>query len=183
MCMACKQGLRESMDTSRAYYQRLKEYDSFRALWVSLVKRSSDNMALDGWSNEEKTYFCVSLLEGEVYNGGFDQYFHNSSGDYYFLALDGLVEIEAMQSAHILREAASVLFGSGGPPDNQAERWQINNSTTRRLADLVARHHRSAKLEILDKRFCDNPDQIVDRLAAYAEEKGLVSPFMRDPSQ
>jgi hypothetical protein len=181
VCMACKQGIRESMEASRAYYQKLKEYDPFRALWVSLVERSADNRALDGWSDEEKTYFCVCLLEGEVCNGGFDQYFSNSSGDYYSLALDGLVKIEATQSIQILREAARVLFGSSGPPADRSERWRITNSRVRRLADLVTRHHRSAELERLDKRFWGDPDQIADRLTAYAEEKGLVAPFIRDP--
>ena len=132
-------------------------------------------------SEEEKTYFCVCLVEGAVYNGGFDQFFHNGAGDYYSLALDGLVQIEATQSVQILKEAADVLFGSSRPPDNQSERWQITNSKVRRLADLVTRHHRSAKLERLDKRFWDDPDQIADRLTAYAEKKGLVAPFIRNP--
>jgi len=41
--MACKQGIRASMEASRAFYHRQKEYDPYRELWVSLVNRSSQD--------------------------------------------------------------------------------------------------------------------------------------------
>lgn len=182
VCMACKQGIRESMDASRVFYQKLKEYDPFRALWVSLVKRSSDNRNLDGWSTEEKLYFAAGLMEGDVYNGGFDQYFSNSSGDYYNLALNGLEKMEAVHSARLLRDAARTLFGTTSPPNCQSERWRITNSKIRRLTELVTRHHRSAELERLDKRFYADPDQLGDRLTRYAKETGLVAPFLNGPN-
>jgi DNA-directed RNA polymerase subunit M/transcription elongation factor TFIIS len=177
VCMACKQGIRESMEASRAYYQKLKEYDPFRELWVSMVKRSSANRKLDGWSTEEKVYFSVCLMEGDVFNGGFEQYFTNSSGDYYSLALDGLERMKAVQSARLLADAASFLVGNDCPPDSQSERWRVTNSKVRRLSELVTRHHRSTRLERLDKRFYEDPDQLADRLAEYAEDNGLVPRF------
>lgn len=183
MCMACKQGIREGMEASRAYYQKLKEYDPFRELWVSLVKRSTDNRELAGWSIEEKIYFSVCLMEGEVYNGGFDQYFTNSSGDYYAFALDGLEKMEAANSARILKEAARTMFGTDCPPDSQSERWRIMNSNVRRLAELVTRHHRSAQLDRLSKDFYGDPDHLADRLTAFAEEHGLVAPFLKNPNE
>lgn len=182
ICMACKQGIRESIEASRAYYQKMKEYDPFRELWVSLVKRSSDNPKLDAWSTEEKMYFSVCLMEGEIYNGGFDQYFTNSSGDYYRLALDGLEQMEATYSARLLKEAARAMFGTDYPPDSQSERWRVTNSKVRRLTELVTRHHRSAQLERLDKRFYEDPDKLLDRLTVYAEVNGLVAPFLRSPN-
>jgi hypothetical protein len=82
ICMACKQGIRKSMDASRDYYESLKSYDPFRELWKSLVERSSLDRSLVNFSVKEQRYFAVSLLDGEVYNGGFDQFFSNSSGNY-----------------------------------------------------------------------------------------------------
>jgi hypothetical protein len=183
ICMACKQGIRESMEASRAYYQKLKEYDPFRELWVSLVKRSADNQELDGWSIQEKVYFSVCLMEGDVYNGGFDQYFYNSSGNYYRLALSGLEEMGAENSARLLKEAARTMFDTDYPPDSRSERWRITNSKVRRLTELVTRHHRSARLERLDKQFYEDPDRLADRLNAFAEGHGLVAPFMQNPNE
>jgi len=180
--MACKQGIRENLEASRAYYQKLKEYDPFRELWISLVKRSSGNRKLEGWSAEEKAYFAVCLLEGEVYNGGFDQYFSNSSGDHYNLALHGLEAMGATHSADLLKEAARTLFGTNCPPDDQSERWRITRSKARGLADVLTRHRRSTQLERLDKLFYEDPDQLAGRLTAYAEGTGLVAPFLDDPN-
>lgn len=180
--MACKQGIRKSMEASRAYYQSLKEYNPFRELWVSLAKRSSIDRSLADWSAEEKVYFSACLLEGEVYNGGFDQYFSNSSGDYYRLAVKGLEELRAVHSLKLLREAAETLFGKEGPPDSQTDRWRIMNSKARRLSEAVTRNRQASKLDRLDKQFSEDPDRLGNLLKAYAEEHGLISLFGNDPN-
>ena len=49
-------------------------YDPFRDLWHSLVNR--DYKSAEGYSGlnpDERTYFSVGLLDGEVYNGGMHQ--------------------------------------------------------------------------------------------------------------
>lgn len=179
--MACKQGIRKSLDASRAYYESLKEYDPFRELWNSLVERSSNDPSLGQLSREEQRYFAVTLLEAEVYNGGFDQFFWNSAGDHYHLAVAGLEELGAVASLAILKEAADTVFGSSGPPVDRAERWRVMDSKVRRLSEILTRHRQSSRLERLDKQFYDDPDRLADRLTAYAEEKGVVTPFLKDP--
>lgn len=179
--MACKQGIRESMNASRAYYESLKKYDPFRELWKSLVERSSNDRSLGQLSSEEQRYFAVSLLEGEVYNGGFDQFFSNSAGDYYRLAVAGLEDLEALSALAIVREAADTVFGRSGPPVDRTERWRIMDSKTRRLSEVLTRYRQQSRLESLDRQFWDDPDCLNDRLKAYAEERGLVGPFLRDP--
>lgn len=42
ICMACKQGIRESIEQSKKNYRRLKEYDPYRELWLYLVKKNSE---------------------------------------------------------------------------------------------------------------------------------------------
>lgn len=182
LCMACKQGIRKDMEASRAYYQALKEYDPFRELWVSLVKRSSEDPTLTNWSDEERTYFSVCLLEGEVYNGGFDQFFSNTSGDYYCLALRGLEDLGASSLLETVKDAAETLFGKSGPPDSQQDRWKIMNSATRRLTEVVTRHRRSSQLDRLDKRFSSDAERLGNLLTAYAEKHGLIQPFLNDPN-
>ncbi|WP_163324627.1 DMP19 family protein, partial [Enterobacter hormaechei] len=63
-----------------------------------------------------------SVLSGEVHNGGFDQYFGNSSGDQYQAARAGLRELEAEDALALLERAAALLFGDGPVPVSQAER-------------------------------------------------------------
>jgi hypothetical protein len=179
--MACKQGIRKSMEASRAYYESLKQYDPLRELWRSLVKKSSNDPGLSQFSIAEQRYFAVSLLEGEVYNGGFDQFFWNSSGDYYTLAVAGLEEIGASSSLVIVKKAAETVFGTSGPPADQARRCAIMGSKVRRLSEVSTRFRQASRLERLDKEFCEDPDGLGKRLDAYAEDKGLVAPFLKDP--
>lgn len=170
------------MDASRACYESLKKYDPFRELWKSLVEKSSNDPTLAEFSSEERRYFAVSLLDGEVCNGGFHQFFSNSSGDYYHLAVAGLAEIGASSSLAIVRKAAETVFGSSRPPVDRAERSQIMDSRIRSLSEALTRFGQESELERLDRQFSEDPDRLTDRLRAYAEEKGLVAPFLRDPA-
>ncbi|RXF73760.1 DUF4375 domain-containing protein [Hansschlegelia zhihuaiae] len=170
--MACKRGIRKSLEASRAYYDSLKAYDPARELWTFLVKRSSDDRGLASLSKEERVYFAINLLEKEVYNGGFDQYFFNSSSDYNWIAVEGLREIRALQSLKLVREAANTLFGRDGPPADQADRWRIMSS---KAPHLSQQHRRESHLDRLDKEFYKDPDQLGERLTAYAKQHGLVS--------
>jgi len=169
------------MEASRAYYESLKEYDPFRELWKSLVERSSQDRSLGQLSSEEQRYFAVGLLEGEVYNGGFDQFFWNSSGDYYQLAVAGLEDVGAVSALALVKEAADTVFGRSGPPADRTERWRIMDSKTRRLSEVLTRNRQRSRLESLDKQFWEDPDRLADRLTAYAEERGLIAPFLKDP--
>ena len=178
-CMASKQGIRRSIEASREFYKRQKEYDPVRELWVSLVNRCSADASLADWTHMEKAYFAVCLLEGEIYNGGFDQYFSNTSADYYELAIGGLDELGAVNSQWIVKDAARTLFGDRPPPKTQVARWKVMNSRARRLSEFLTSRRRSAHLERLDKMFWEDPDGLVDRLDRYAKEHGLVEPFRR----
>ncbi len=85
--MPCKTGTRKSIEAAkvRITEQREREIsDPFRILWRELVRRVHQNeLGFDGLSEPEKLYFSVGLLDGELYNGGFYQYFFNHSGSYY----------------------------------------------------------------------------------------------------
>lgn len=179
VCMACKQGIRKNITASRAFYQKMKAYDPFRELWVSLVHRSSDDPTLKRWLVQERAYYCVSLLEGEVYNGGFDQYFSNSSGDLYSCAINGLEELGATNSLRLTREAAQAFFEDGGPPNSQADRWHIMKQNVWSITDGVAGREKASYLDKLDKQFSGDPDKLGDLLVAYAKKHGLVDPFER----
>lgn len=179
ICMACKQGIRQNMERSRAYYQSLKEYDPVRELWHSLVHRSSKNPSLSDFSQEERKYFCVCLLEGEVYNGGFDQYFYNTSGNYYKEAVLGLIDLCAENSLSIVQRAAHVIFGASGPPEDRTQRWKTAKRQERFISWQPWRPKLSTLLSELDKEFWADPDHLSDLLDDYAESRGLVAPFKK----
>src|SRR6185369_14940424 len=93
VCMPCKDGRREAIDARKREIRREREWelaDPFRRLWLDLVRATETTAGFAGLSEVEKQYFAVGLLELEVYNGGFDQYFFNSSGSFYRYAVLGL---------------------------------------------------------------------------------------------
>ena len=65
----------------------------------------------------EQVAYCVDALEREVANGGFEQFFGNSSGDTAAETLAALETIGAMKAAALLREAMACL------PQGSQDTW------------------------------------------------------------
>ena len=168
--MPCKMGTRESIEASKLYYQRERELDKtdpLRKFWRELVHRvHNTDLGYAGLSDAEKKYFAVGLLEGEVYNGGFDQYFFNSSSDYFYDAESGLEEMEAMQALSLLRRAKQIVFGVAPVPEDTERRREI----LRQLDFEFSAH----KLEELDDLFWKDPDGLSERTEAFARQHRLV---------
>ncbi len=117
VCMACKQGIRKQMESSKKYYEEQRKPDPFRDYWKDLIRRVYETpQGFDDLSPKEKTYFAVCILDGEIYNGGLYQFFSNHSGEYYQEALNGLAELAAFHSRELLIAARLVLFPDGDMP-------------------------------------------------------------------
>jgi HEAT repeat protein len=69
----------------------------------------------------QRQVLAVEMLEGEVNNGGFDQYFYNSSGDTWPDAQAGLQAIGATEVGKLLARAVA-RFGSEGPSNDRETR-------------------------------------------------------------
>lgn len=177
ICMACKQGIRASMEASREFYQKLKEYDPHRELWKWLVGKAQSDPGLATFSEAHRHYFAVNMLEGEVYNGGFDQFFSNSSGAYYALAADGLEKLKAEASLRLLQDAARLLFGDTPPPSDRQQRWDAVKRYARTQSDenMIA-----TELDALDRLFWADPDKLGEKLAAFAQQSGILKPFEKE---
>jgi hypothetical protein len=78
-------------------------------------------LGFDSLSEVEKTAFIIDGLEREVNNGGFPQFFLNSSGDHAAATPAALRAIGAPEMARIV-EAALAPFGPAGPSSDQATR-------------------------------------------------------------
>jgi hypothetical protein len=70
-------------------------------------------------SEPERTFACVWQLEAEINNGGFAQYYSNTSGDLATETPAALDAIGARQTANIVRDA-NAAFPGGPPTDHNA---------------------------------------------------------------
>jgi hypothetical protein len=173
LCMPCKRGFRKNIeDGKRRAVERKQARDNpepatLHWRWlVGQVARAPGGFA--ALSEENKSYFVVCLLEGEVYNGGFDQYFSNSSADYYEETRRALAELGAGECHRLLVAAKEVLFGAGAVPRTQAERQQ-------RMARSTPARER--KLDALDRLFGKESASLLELAARYAHKHNLYAGF------
>ena len=103
------------------------------------------------------------MLEGEVYNGGFCQYFDSSSGDHYRYAELGSMRLNVPERLTLLRAAKTEIFGSDPVATDQARRFNYGN-----------RFGGDSRLEELDSQYCALEDDLPSKLERFALEYGLV---------
>lgn len=72
-------------------------------------------------NNSQKVLWIIENLEREINNGGFNQFYWNSSGNYANETIDALILIEAYKTAEIVKKANSE-FKNGSVPKDRAER-------------------------------------------------------------
>jgi hypothetical protein len=166
-CMPCKNGYRKNIEESKEYYKKERELDKtcpYRALRRELgSKVYKQEGGFSTLSDEEKIYYSVNILSGEVYNGGFYQYFSNTSAENYHHAELGLVRLGASHSLKLLRTAKEHLFGLAEVPQKQAERWLA--------LDKMAEN---SYLYSLDAEFYKNADSLDEKLVECAAKVGLI---------
>ena len=175
LCMPCKRGTRKSIEAGKRYRdeRRIYEQSAERKYWLALVGRVHDTP--DGFEHlrpEEKTYFAVSCLIGEVHNGGFEQFFYNSSGSLFGHAMDGLIELDAAKSVALLVKARDAVFADSVVPRDRQDRFSrmLTNSE-----DDDASSKASSLLNALDKEFCMDEDGLTELSAQYAVSHGFYS--------
>ncbi len=172
LCMPCKSGYRKNLEASKKRHEEQKKYDPHRELWKSLVTRvHKSDSGFQGLSADERLYYAIGVLEGEVYNGGFDQFFWNSSGGYFRETISGLEILGAYQALELLSKAKQVAFSEEQPPAN----WEERRALLRAREDK----RREEALDALDKAFWKDPDKLSERLTRFATERGLTAPFLK----
>ena len=167
--MPCKSGTRKNIEAGIRYHEERKKTEASTAAvhWRWLVQQvHASASGFDGLSDENKLYYAVGLLQGDVFNGGFDQYFHNSSADYCLYATRGLELMEAMKSRALLDAVRKLLFGDGRVPATRTERFAMIGQ----LAEAP-----EAQLTELDQQFWKDPDALGDLMAKYATKHGIYN--------
>ena len=94
----------------------------------------------------ERVIYLISEFEAEVNNGGFDQYFINSSGKYASETIECLKKIEAFHTAGLLKEAIETIATAKSEED---------------LAEI------EGKLDKLDDRFYKYEDNLSELQVKY----------------
>jgi hypothetical protein len=84
-----------------------------------VVKSSYDSL-----TRVEKIIENIFWLQGEVANGGFDQFFFNSAADHTFDTIESLSMIGADHTRNLVIQACSV-FPQGEVPANRSERQKL----------------------------------------------------------
>lgn len=88
---------------------------------VSLAQKCDYGEGISVLTEAEQTVYLAILMEAEVHNGGFEQYFYNSSGNHANKVAGALKKLNALQLAGIC-ERALAIFGDSVP-----ENWDQRN--------------------------------------------------------
>jgi hypothetical protein len=106
------------------------ETESILKIQELLWKKTELFDDFENLNEAEKTFLYVEILEAEINNGGFDQYFFNSSGDYAHENLEALKKIGAIKTAKIVEEAYRYFPENPIPKDNGKRREILENIDT-----------------------------------------------------
>jgi hypothetical protein len=112
--------------------------------------------------DRERVVDFVRGLEDEVNNGGFHQYFNNSSGDDAAETILALQEIEAFAVADILRRAVA-RFPGGVTPKDRAARLEI----------LRDKFPKTDEFDDLNAEFFAYPDDLSTLLVKYQSKPSV----------
>jgi hypothetical protein len=107
-----------------------------------------------GLSGPQLHYLTLSFLDAEVRNGGFSQFYFNSSGDLASYAVAAAKAVGATKIAELVQKANS-LFGKSGPSVDRDKRMdQLSKVDLKALNDLDTQYYEcSERLSELLPRF------------------------------
>ena len=129
----------------------MKYPDSFDDFYID------DEQDLEGLEPAVATAVLVHALEAEVNNGGFDQFFLNSSGRFALQTVEALHAIGADHTSKLLEQAIRIAYPDGYP-DNAADHEDTTDSD-----DALDR------LAELDEQFLEYDDPLTDLVNQYLE--------------
>lgn len=108
----------------------------------------------------QKVFSAIWAAESEIDNGGFSQYFYNSSAESAGFVAQAFEAIGARKTADICRRALAAAFRDGLPDSAEGIRIAAADFPD----DLIAR------LEPLDQEFFSYPDNLTELLFDYVAQ-------------
>ena len=122
------------------------ELSLFEYIFEKLNKKSDYGSDPSSLNDKEKVFMSMALLEQEVNNGGFDQYFLNLEGKYNDILVSSAEAIKAYDIAEICKKALAI-YAEHSEQDDIIE-----------------------ELNEYDKAFYESKDAICERCVKYAKE-------------
>lgn len=123
-------------------------------------KAEKGDDSFSGLTGPEKVFVYVDMLEGEVNNGGFDQFFFNSSGDYAHEILSAYEKIKACKTANLI-EAAIKAFPVLPVPKDTGIRREIMQDLDEDISEVW---------DNLDYKFYEYQENIAGLLIDFVKE-------------
>ncbi|MBU0997621.1 MAG: DMP19 family protein [Firmicutes bacterium] len=114
-----------------------------------LQKKCKNGKKIKKLNPTERIIYLISEFEAEVNNGGFDQFFTNSTGNYASETIECLKKIEALHTASLLREAIDTIASAKSEED---------------LAEI------EEKLDKLDDKFYEYEDNLEELQVRYIKD-------------
>lgn len=166
LCVPCFRGEREQIEDGKRSYQEWKAYVASPPylFWRDLVNRAHGD-GLGRVSPEERDYFAIGVLQGEVFNGGFYQYFSNSSGNLFDLTVAALERLGAKDALAALMDAKRLVFGAEPVGD-----WTQRNAALDRLEGDA---EFQAGLQACDDRLCAMDRSLSEIMEEFAVANGF----------
>jgi hypothetical protein len=124
---------------------------------VDSIQAKERTTGYESLTPAEQVFFCVWELEAEINNGGFEQFYLNSSGDIAAYVPDALRAIGATHTASLVDQANAVV-GSDGPPTDRDARTKLVEALDDSALD---------RFEQLDAAFLEYKDNLSALLAEY----------------
>ena len=106
-------------------------------LGMYIGKKCEYGDKMDRLSAAERVFYVAYTLEAEVNNGGFSQFFFNSSGEYSHEIVDAFTAIGAHKTAEICKKAVES-FGVPIPTDRQERFDMLEEYETDKVAELLS---------------------------------------------
>lgn len=111
----------------------------------------------------EKNTYMIVVLDNQVYNGGFHQYFSNGYGQFAKETVDALIQIGAYKRSDLVRGAADV-----ANIDNDSDAVFRDKIVNRRTHDLLFQDSVFDAMQLIDDEYEDmEGEDIVELLANF----------------
>ena len=110
--------------------------DSIVLAFEQALEAKAASGGTDALTSEERVVLAVEAIEREVNNGGYHQFFSNSSCEYAMLAESALVRINCPKTAKVTADAIALL-GIDGPPTEAAVTRALEADVTEVLSDAL----------------------------------------------
>ena len=138
---------------------KIQDGTAFSIALSDLMYSRGGPAGLEGLRPAEQVVYCVDGLERDVNNGGFEQFFLNSPGEYARETEAALRTIGAHHTAALVEQAIAV-FPGGPAPDQDGRAEQV----------VALSDGARARLDSLSAEFCEYRDDLSGLTRAYVAQ-------------